>query len=440
MTEEILAEVDALMDQDSLEVEQIERLRELASCDDDARPRLYKRADDLEIDLGQGGAEGTSLRLGAALFALGRCAAAKRRFEQSKRTKVGSYFLARSVFEMGDYEQAADLFEKAYQISNSLTDAPWLRAEALTLAGKSSEARAVLKELRSDRKNKDRRAYIAALCLEAQGDVGKAIDAYRVILKRTPDHAKTLFRLAFALDRVGEDDDAIKAYEQCVNKCGPFANALINLGVLYEDHGRFQDALICFKQVLARDPYNARAALFLRDARESLDMYYDEEAERKQDKRNRLLEIPITDFELSVRSRNCLERINIRTLGDLTRVTEQELLAYKNFGETSLNEVKAILAQKNLHLGQAVEEGEDPPQTSRGEPPPIPNEVLSAKVNELGLSVRARRCMEWLGIETVGHLINQTERDLLECTNFGQTSMIEVKQKLAALGVSLKPT
>ena len=50
-----------------------------------------------------------------------------------------------------------------------------------------------------------------------------------------------------------------------------------------------------------------------------------------------LLEIPVTDFELSVRSRNCLRKMNIRTLGDLTRTTEAALLASKNFGETSLS-------------------------------------------------------------------------------------------------------
>ena len=56
--------------------------------------------------------------------------------------------------------------------------------------------------------------------------------------------------------------------------------------------------------------------------------------------------------------------MNIRTLGDLLQTTEQELLSYKNFGETSLNEIKALLAQKGLRLGQAVED----PKARR--PPP----------------------------------------------------------------------
>ena len=84
-------------------------------------------------------------------------------------------------------------------------------------------------------------------------------------------------------------------------------------------------------------------------------MYYDDEDHRSGGSRNAVLDIPVTDFELSVRSRNCLKKMNIKTLGDLLKTTEQELLSYKNFGETSLNEIKQLLAHKGLRLGQAVD-------------------------------------------------------------------------------------
>ena len=70
-------------------------------------------------------------------------------------------------------------------------------------------------------------------------------------------------------------------------------------------------------------------------------MYYDEDQERREDKRNKILRTPINDFELSVRSRNCLAKMGVHTLGDLVKKTEPELLSYKNFGETSLQEIKA---------------------------------------------------------------------------------------------------
>src|SRR2546423_10967717 len=72
---------------------------------------------------------------------------------------------------------------------------------------------------------------------------------------------------------------------------------------------------------------------------------------------SQVLEIPVTDFELSVRSRNCLKKMNIRTLGDLTRVTEQQLLSSKNFGETSLQEIREMMQAKGLRLGQSIEDG-----------------------------------------------------------------------------------
>ena len=102
----------------------------------------------------------------------------------------------------------------------------------------------------------------------------------------------------------------------------------------------YDKALKCVEQVLKFHPNNQRAILFKKDIESSKTMLYDEEIEKTKDQRNRTLETPISDFELSVRSRNCLKKMNINTIGDLLRITEAELLAYKNFGETSLNEIK----------------------------------------------------------------------------------------------------
>src|SRR5207248_10668582 len=104
-------------------------------------------------------------------------------------------------------------------------------------------------------------------------------------------------------------------------------------------------------------------------------MYYDED-DTHGDRRNQVLDIPISDFELSVRSRNCLKKMNIRSLGDLLKTTEPELLSYKNFGETSLNEIKALLAQKGLRLGQNAE-GAAPPRRAPVVAGNVAPEVLS---------------------------------------------------------------
>ncbi len=141
--------------------------------------------------------------------------------------------------------------------------------------------------------------------------------------------------------------------------------AWINLGILYEDEMRFRDAEHCYRQVLAHDPNHPRARLFFKDCQASKGMYYDEEAERGYTVLKQLHEIPVTDFELSVRSRNCLRKMNIRTLGDLTRTTEAALLSSKNFGETSLAEIKEMMQAKGLRLGMSLEGNErSPPRSS----------------------------------------------------------------------------
>jgi DNA-directed RNA polymerase subunit alpha len=190
------------------------------------------------------------------------------------------------------------------------------------------------------------------------------------------------------------------------------------------------------------NPNQMRARLFLRDAEASTVMYYDEESERRRDKRNQVLEIPVTDFELSVRSRNCLRKMNIRTLGDLIRHTEQELLSYKNFGETSLQEIKDMLASKGLYLGMATEGLEGRMEFAA---PPVPRPAplsgaargASMALADLELSARSRKALEHLGTETLGDVSRLTEEKLLGCKNFGETSLNEIKQALRRYGLSL---
>jgi DNA-directed RNA polymerase subunit alpha len=66
------------------------------------------------------------------------------------------------------------------------------------------------------------------------------------------------------------------------------------------------------------------------------------------------LNMKLGDLKLSVRANNCLESENIVTLRDLVQRTEDQLLEVRNFGDTTLNEVREKLAQYGLHLGMRV--------------------------------------------------------------------------------------
>ena len=59
-------------------------------------------------------------------------------------------------------------------------------------------------------------------------------------------------------------------------------------------------------------------------------------------------------------------------------------------------------------------------------------------VGDLNLSVRARKCMNRLGINSLGDLVQRTSDELLEAKNFGMTSLNEVREKLRQIGLNLR--
>jgi len=69
-----------------------------------------------------------------------------------------------------------------------------------------------------------------------------------------------------------------------------------------------------------------------------------------------LLNTSIDDLDLSVRSVNSLKNSNIRTLGDLVRQTESQILGVKNFGKKSLEEIADLLERERLNFGMRFEE------------------------------------------------------------------------------------
>jgi DNA-directed RNA polymerase subunit alpha len=83
-------------------------------------------------------------------------------------------------------------------------------------------------------------------------------------------------------------------------------------------------------------------------------MEEDEEKKGEDDKLNEYLNRSIDELELSVRSYNCLKNANIRTIGELVGRTEQEMLKTKNFGRKSLQEIKEILGNMDLHFGMKL--------------------------------------------------------------------------------------
>jgi DNA-directed RNA polymerase subunit alpha len=385
-----------------------------------------------------------ALHRGLAEHLLGRSRLAAEAFAAAGNSAGAKYFLALSLMESGKPATAAEVLASVSD-GEPAGDVLAVRIEALLRAGLADEARPLFPKGKDGGALGDdaRARYLRGFCDDLLGDRASAAAHYAAALEADPEHAPTLLRQAFAADLGGDEERAYELYRRAASQRPADANALLNLGILHEDRGEFPEAVRCFKAVLDADPSDDKARLFLRDAEASQRMYYDEEIERKDDRLGQVMRTPITDFELSVRSRNCLAKMEVHNLGDLVRYTEQELLSHKNFGETSLQEIKDILAQKGLRLGMGREGEDEHTRAFLGGGAPSSGarereELLRRPVGDLELSVRSKNCMQTLGVQTLGDLCQRSEQELAACKNFGQTSMNEIKQKLAEFGLMLR--
>lgn len=82
----------------------------------------------------------------------------------------------------------------------------------------------------------------------------------------------------------------------------------------------------------------------------------DEGAKRKE--MDELLSRSVDILDLSVRAKNCLDSENIRSMRELVSMTESDILKVRNFGKTSLKEVKTKLSALGLSLGLSTEDSE----------------------------------------------------------------------------------
>jgi DNA-directed RNA polymerase subunit alpha len=78
---------------------------------------------------------------------------------------------------------------------------------------------------------------------------------------------------------------------------------------------------------------------------------FDEDLDEENERIRQILNTPVEELELSVRSSNCLKNANIKTIGELTRKTEDDITKTRNFGKKSLQEIKEKLKEWNLGLG-----------------------------------------------------------------------------------------
>ncbi|MEX2171445.1 MAG: DNA-directed RNA polymerase subunit alpha C-terminal domain-containing protein [Pirellulales bacterium] len=393
-----------------------------------------------ELENQPGRSPAMQARLGVCLYLLGRYSDAIQKLVHSDGGALTHFYLGKSYLALDRYAEALTAYESAEKAGYDRDIVKLARAEAMRYSGDAAGSLKLLDSLSGAVEQSGEYLYQRSATVAVSGDNPTEVVA---LLERAvaanPMHGGALFSLALENDRHGNDDFARELYERASVQFPTHIGTLLNLGVLYEDMQQYERAKQCYRRILDVFPSHSRARLYFKDADASRDMFYDEEARRRMDRLSQVLSIPVTDFELSVRSRNCLQKMGIMTLGDLTQSTELELLASKNFGETSLIEIREMLSSKGLELGQFA-------NTRREEEPLYDPESMSADeramldrpISDLNLSVRARKCMVRLGLNTIGELLRRTGDDLLECKNFGVTSLNEVREKLTIQGLRLR--
>ena len=396
---------------------QIRLLRRIAVQDVEEHRKLAAALQD-----GLGGVkDDAKVRKGILAFALGHFSDAEEAIDGPDA--YNQALLGLIYHELGEYEDAKTHFATA---AKSMPEAKIELVRALLDGDQLEEAE---KNLAAITDGADRE-FLAGRLAEAKGNTEAAINAYEAALEKEPEHVEAAFQLGVLLDRIGDDDMAVEYYSVCADVHPHFVPGITNLGILYEERGESNAAIDCFRQVLAYNPRDRRALMLLRDAKSSRTMYYDEREERERERMEKIMRTPVNDFELSVRSRNCLAKMNIFTLGDLLKITEQEMLSYKNFGETSLKEVKEMLAARNLRLGM-FRDGEERSISKADQ------KVLGESVEKLELGNKALAMLEGLGVSRIGDLAQYSDLDLYKAPASGQSVVQELSTALGAFGVSL---
>ena len=415
------------------------QLNEVLSEAGDTADRLREMVGQLEGDNPE--AKGTAaVKLGIALYMVCRFEKALEVFSSATDNRDRRYFQAQCYKHLGRHDRVIEELElaKARGWEDPKIDLEIVESQAMS--GDVALAAKGLNALTA--KLGKTAAYLCAkgLLSELTGEIEAAGEAYGQAVEADENNAAALFRLAYFHDLHGEEEKVMELYQRCLAMQPVHVGALMNMAVLYEDAEQYDQASHCLRRILAINPTHWRARLFLRDAESSKTMYFDEDRAKMMAQRNAILETPVTDFELSVRARNCLKKMDINTLGDLVNTPETRLLEYKNFGETSLKEIRDMLALKGLRLGQALEDAaaadmgdifvSDTLVQAR-------DGVLSTPLAQIELSVRARKALETLKIATLGDLIKRTDAELLACRNFGQTSLNTIRQALGQYGLRL---
>jgi DNA-directed RNA polymerase subunit alpha len=393
-----------------------------------------------ELQQSEDASPATQTRLGVCLCLIGKFKEAESILKQGDGGALAQFYLGKIASQARNYEPAIEYFGAAEKAGYTPELCQLACAEVYRYADDLKKSMDLLDNIFGPVEQTAEYLYQRGATVAAIGEnLSETLALYERAVSIDSKHPGALFGLALENDRKGNDDEAFDFYQRAASVFPAHVGTLINLGLMYEDRNDYSRAQACYKRILDTFPDHPRARLFAKDAAAGGNTLYDEDTAKRNERLAQILNVPVADFELSVRSRNCLQKMGVATLGDLARTSEQALLSSKNFGDTSLVEIKEMLSSRGLSLGQlSHEKVETEPPLDTSNMSADQQALLDRPISDLNLSVRARKCMVRLTMSTIGDLIRRTGDDLLECKNFGVTSLNEVREKLSEIDLKLR--
>lgn len=147
--------------------------------------------------------------------------------------------------------------------------------------------------------------------------------------------------------------------------------------------------------------------------------------------------IPVDSVHSPLRKVNYT--VEAARLGQMTDYDKLTLDVWTNGAITPQDAVGlgAKLLKDHMNIFINFEEEPEVQEVAADRPPAVHNENLDRSVEELELSVRSYNCLKNANITTIRELVQKTEQEMLKTKNFGRKSLNEIKEILAAMGLSL---
>ncbi len=310
-----------------------------------------------ELEAGEDRSPAAAVRLGVCHYLLGRYQTALETLKTGRRRGAAQFYIGKSQQGLDQHEEATGSFSAAAKAGYNADACTLAKVESLRALGRHPQALEQLDKLSGAVEQTAEYLYQRGATVGAiGGNPSEVIALFERAVDVDGRHAGALFGLALENDRHGNDEIALNLYERSVSRFPAHVGSLLNLGILYEDRQQFERAHQCYQRDAGAFPSHPRRGSTRRTYRPSRDMFFDEDAQRRRDRLGQVLGMPVTDFELSVRSRNCLQKMGINDARRSGPRTEAELLASKNFGETSLVEIREMMTSKGLSLGMLATE------------------------------------------------------------------------------------